>query len=51
VHQFDRKTNGDRVTLQWNGRNSDGQRVSSGVYLYAVEQGSFHHAGKVLFIK
>ena len=51
VHQLDRATNGNSVTLQWNGRNSDGQRVSSGVYLYVVEQGPFHHAGKVLFIK
>ena len=51
VHQFDRATNGDRVTLQWNGRNADGQRVSSGVYLYVVEQRPFRHAGKVLFIK
>jgi flagellar hook assembly protein FlgD len=35
----------------WNGRNESGEQVSSGVYFYLMETGSFRGAKKMLIIR
>ena len=40
-----------RFNIQWDGRNSAGLQVSSGVYLYRMEAGRFVKTQKMLFIK
>ncbi len=38
-------------TATWDGRNSNGQLVSSGVYLYRIQAGSFVQTKRMVFIK
>jgi hypothetical protein len=40
-----------RYTLSWDGRNDRGERVSSGVYLYRMEAGSFTSTRKMVVLK
>jgi hypothetical protein len=42
--------NGGGETLDWDLRNSRGQRVASGVYLYTVKSGSQTATGKLMVI-
>lgn len=37
--------------LEWNGTNNLGERVSTGVYLYKINAGSFVDVNKMLFMK
>jgi hypothetical protein len=37
--------------LRWNGRNGAGQQVSSGLYLYRIEAGSYRETRQMLFMK
>ena len=37
--------------VQWNGTDSKGAQVSSGVYFYSVEAGDFHAFKKMLLVK
>lgn len=38
-------------TIVWNGANSNGRQVSSGVYFYKLEAGKFSQTRKMLFLK
>ncbi len=38
-------------TATWDGRNANGQLVSSGVYLYRIQAGSFVQTKRMVFIK
>ncbi len=38
-------------TAEWNGRNYNGQLVSSGVYLYRIQAGSFIKTKRMVFVK
>ncbi len=40
-----------QAVLQWDGRDDQGLRAASGVYLYRVRQGAQVHSGKLLFIQ
>ena len=42
---------GGNYTVQWNGTNSSGECVSSGVYLYRIEAGEFAQNKKMLLLK
>jgi len=37
--------------VEWDGKNEDGQRVASGVYLYNIRAGSFHQTRKMGLLK
>ena len=38
-------------TVEWNATNNQGQKVSSGVYLYNVDVGGFVRSGKMVMLK
>lgn len=38
-------------TLIWNGRNSAGQSVGGGIYLYSLETGSYRNVKKMIILK
>ncbi|MCK6614653.1 MAG: T9SS type A sorting domain-containing protein [Ignavibacteriaceae bacterium] len=38
-------------TLVWNGRNSAGQSVGGGIYLYSLETGSYRNVRKMIILK
>ncbi|HCQ01631.1 MAG TPA: hypothetical protein DIT99_13465 [Candidatus Latescibacteria bacterium] len=38
-------------TVHWNGRNALGKQVSSGIYLYQIEDSTFVDTRKMLLIK
>jgi hypothetical protein len=38
-------------SIQWNGLNDSGSRVSSGIYLYRIEAGEFIKTNKMLLLK
>ena len=42
---------GGRFTVEWNGRNDSGSKVSSGVYFYRLEQPGFSATRKMLLVK
>jgi len=35
----------------WNGTDSSGRRLASGVYLYRIESGGFANTGKMVMLK
>ncbi|MBU2632087.1 MAG: T9SS type A sorting domain-containing protein, partial [Proteobacteria bacterium] len=47
----DRRQNAGWYNIQWNGVNSKGRSVSSGVYLMRLEAGDFVDAKKILMMK
>ncbi|MCB9249409.1 MAG: T9SS type A sorting domain-containing protein [Ignavibacteriales bacterium] len=38
-------------TVQWNGDNNSGSRVSSGTYIYMIKAGEFTQAKKMILLK
>lgn len=40
-----------RYSIQWDGRNNYGNRVSSGIYYYRLKAGEFQQTNKMIFIK
>jgi hypothetical protein len=42
---------GGRYVVDWNGRNSDGQPLASGVYFYRLHAGGFTHSKKMILLK
>ena len=38
-------------TVEWNGRNNQGQSVSAGVYFYSIEAGDFRQTKKMILLK
>ena len=40
-----------RHTVSWDGRDSGGEIVASGVYFYRLKAGGFVHTRKMLLIK
>ncbi|PWB75889.1 hypothetical protein C3F09_01895 [candidate division GN15 bacterium] len=38
-------------TVTWNGRNSDGEQVSSGIYFYRISAGDFNATKKMMMLK
>ncbi|MFA5858694.1 MAG: carboxypeptidase regulatory-like domain-containing protein [Elusimicrobiota bacterium] len=47
----DIQTNGAEVTATWNGTDSAGRKVASGVYFYQIESGGKVRSGRVLVAK
>ena len=45
-----KRTSGHQ-TVKWNAINNQGQKVSSGVYLYNVDVGDFVRSGKMVMLK
>ena len=43
--------NAGTYTSEWNGRNSNGTTVSSGIYLYRIQAGNFVEARKMTLVK
>ena len=41
----------DRYTVSWNGRDSQGEVVASGIYLYCLEAGGFASVRKMTILK
>ena len=37
--------------IEWNGKDDAGISVTSGVYLYRINAGKFHHSMKMLLLK
>ena len=40
-----------RYTASWNARNASGQRVSSGIYFYTIEAGTFQQTRQMVLLK
>ncbi|MCH7681655.1 T9SS type A sorting domain-containing protein, partial [candidate division KSB1 bacterium] len=38
-------------SVEWNGNNQIGQRVSSGLYIYQISAGKFSQTRKMVFVK
>ena len=38
-------------SIQWNGRNANGQQVGGGVYLYRIEAGDYQKTMKMILLK
>jgi hypothetical protein len=47
----DRLLDAGRYSLTWDGRNSDGERVSGGVYFYKIKAGAYSATRKMLMLR
>ncbi|MCA9732469.1 MAG: gliding motility-associated C-terminal domain-containing protein [Deferribacteres bacterium] len=48
---FDKHAAPGAYTLQWRGRNDQGEILPSGMYFYELTAGTFHAQRKLLFLK
>ena len=37
-------------SIQWNGKNSNNDKVSSGIYFYSIQSGEFHSTKKMILL-
>ena len=51
VRNFSGNDQAGLVTIEWDGRNDNGAKVSSGVYLYRLEAGDFSDTKKMILLK
>jgi flagellar hook assembly protein FlgD len=47
----DEQQNSGYKTIQWNGKDDDGNEVSSGIYFYRIEAGNFVKCKKMTVLK
>jgi len=48
---YDGRQGAGRHTLNWDGRDTGGRLLSSGIYLYRLEAGQFHQTRKMTLMK
>ena len=48
---YDGRQSAGRHTLNWDGRDTGGRPLSSGIYLYRLEAGQFHQTKKMTLMK
>ncbi|MCB0293368.1 MAG: T9SS type A sorting domain-containing protein, partial [Calditrichaeota bacterium] len=48
---IDARQNAGKYQVQWNGRDRQGRQVSSGVYLYRLEAGTFVQTRKMILLR